>query len=482
MTIKKRVTLSLAFSLVFTLAVSFLILYLISSQILKKRLEETYRLVYENYKEILKERLEESEKLKALANSGQLLLAYHYIEKSSERKCEETAYYRVTSIGLHYGINRQYQEGCFFIGINIEETLKFMESLIGIDWVVYYDRDLVPEIVGGNLDTFMKDKVIINNIVIDRFSKQYVLNLPLNVKGYTLYGSFLEKSLLMEVPLTNMKGLLIGKVILIKDVSALYMEAYTVFIVLALYSVFVLSLLAIMLFRIVSTVVNRIVFLKDVTASIEKKDFAVVHLLENSKERWKDEVYELKHSIYNMALSLKSAFEELEKKKSELEQLAYYDPLTGLPNRRFFFDHASLILESSKRYGNPLSLLIIDIDHFKKINDTYGHEAGDLVLKSFADILRKNIRQSDLPARLGGEEFVLLMPNTNLQQGKVVAERIRVGFQNSLIVYEEREIKATLSGGLASFNASVESIDDLIRMADEALYKAKESGRNRIEV
>jgi len=482
MTIKKRVTLSLVFSLAFTLTVSFLILYLISSQILERRLKETYRLVYENYKEILKGKVEESEKIKALADSGQLSLAYHYIEKVSGGKCEETAYYRVTSIGLHYGITRQYPEGCFFIGVNIEEILRFMESLMGIDWVVYYDRDMVPEIVGGNLDTFMKDKVIINNIVIDRFSKQYVLNLPLNVKGYTLYGSFLEKSLLMEVPLTNMKGLLIGKVIFIKDVSALYREAYTVFIVLALYSVFVLSFLALILFRIMSIVVNRIVFLKDVTARIEKKDFSVINLLENSKERWKDEVYELKHSIYNMALSLKSAFEELEKKKSELEQLAYYDPLTGLPNRRFFFDHASLILESSKRYGNPLSLLIIDIDHFKKINDTYGHEAGDLVLKSFADILKKTIRQSDLPARLGGEEFVLLMPNTTLQQGKVVAERIRVSFQNSLIVYEEKEIRATLSGGLASFKSGIENVDDLIRMADEALYKAKELGRNRIAV
>ncbi len=193
MTIKKRVTLSLVFSLAFTLTVSFLILYLISSQILERRLEETYRLVYENYKEILKGKVEESEKLKALADSGQLSLAYHYIEKASGGKCEETAYYRVTSIGLHYGINRQYPEGCFFTGVNIEEILRFMESLMGIDWVVYYDRDMVPEIVGGNLDTFMKDKVIINNIVIDRFSKQYVLNLPLNVKGYMLYGSFLEK-------------------------------------------------------------------------------------------------------------------------------------------------------------------------------------------------------------------------------------------------------------------------------------------------
>ncbi|MFN3263470.1 MAG: GGDEF domain-containing protein, partial [Aquificaceae bacterium] len=138
--------------------------------------------------------------------------------------------------------------------------------------------------------------------------------------------------------------------------------------------------------------------------------------------------------------------------------------------------------ERVKRYGGSFSVVMADIDDVKKINDTYGHEAGDLVLKSFADIVRKSIRQSDLPARLGGEEFVLLMTNTNLQQGKVVAERIRVSFQNSLIVYEEREIRATLSGGLASFAPGIESIDDLIRMADEALYRAKELGRNRIEV
>ncbi len=479
MGIKKRVSLSLAFSLAFTLAVAFLILSLIFSQILERRIEETYRLVYDNYKEMLKR---EEKNLSMLASYALPSSAYYYREKLPETKCEEVAYYRVTSTGPYYGINGHYPEGCFFIGISLEEILRFMENLMNIDWVVYYNRELIPEIVGENLDTFMKDKVVISNMVIDKFSKQYILTLPLNVRGYMLHGEFLEKSLLMEIPLTNMKGLPVGRIIFIKDVSGLYREAYTVLFVLALYSVFMLSLLTLLLFRIVSTVINRVVFLKDVTARIEKKDFAVINLLENSKERWKDEVYELKHSIYNMALSLKSAFEELEKKKSELEQLAYYDPLTGLPNRRFFFDHANLILESSKRYRNPISLLIIDIDHFRKINDTYGHEAGDIVLKSFADILKKTIRQSDLAARLGGEEFVLLMPNATLQQGKVMAERVRVSFQNSLIVYEEKEIRATLSVGLASFKSGIESIDDLIRMADEALYKAKELGRNRIEV
>ncbi|MFN7065759.1 MAG: GGDEF domain-containing protein [Aquificaceae bacterium] len=165
-----------------------------------------------------------------------------------------------------------------------------------------------------------------------------------------------------------------------------------------------------------------------------------------------------------------------------MEEIAYYDYLTGLPNRRFFFEHAFLLLENSKRYKSPLVLLLMDIDSFKRINDTYGHEAGDVVLRNFADILRKNVRQSDLPARFGGEEFALLMPNTNLQQGKVVAERIRTNFQNSCIVYNNIEMGATISGGLVFFVPEVENIDDLIRRADEALYRAKELGKNRIEV
>lgn len=479
MTIKRRVSISLAFSLAITLIVAFFLLYLISSKILERRIAESYQLVYENYRELLRR---EERNLRILASFGLVPSIYYYKEKIPETGCEEVAYYHITPMGPYYGINKRYEGGCFFVGISLDELLRFMENIMGVDWVVYYERRFVPDIAGGNLDAFMKDKVVISDMVIDRFSKQDVLALPLNVKGYTLYGALLKRSLLMEVPLTNMKGLPVGKIILIKDVSGLYKEAYMVFIALALYSVFMSSFVAFVLFRLVSTIVNRIMFLKNITSSIEKMDFNVVHLLENSKERWKDEVYELKQSIYNMALSLKFTFEELQEKKSELEQLAYYDPLTGLPNRRFFFDHASLLLESSKRYGTPLSLLVMDIDHFKRINDTYGHEAGDLILKNFANILRKSIRQSDLPARLGGEEFVLLMPNTNLQQGKVAAERIRVNFQNSFIVYEEKEIRATLSGGLAGYTPGVDKIDDLIKMADEALYRAKDLGRNRIEV
>ncbi|MCX8164707.1 MAG: GGDEF domain-containing protein [Aquificaceae bacterium] len=458
--------------------VSFILLYAISSRLIESRVTETYELVYKNYKEILNR---EEKNLRLISEDVPLKEGYQK-RKLSKAECKEKPHYRVLATGPHYGINRIYSDGCYFVGTSLEEILRLISGLMDLEWVIYYERRYLNDILETSIDEFIKGKIVIENRVIDRFSSEKVLNVPAHVTGYALYGSMLEKALLMEIALIDHKGFPFGKILLVKDISVIYREAYVVFVALALYSIVMVSFLSLVLLKIVSALADRIIFLKDVTASIEKKDFSVVKLLENSHSRWKDEVYELKHSIQNMAVSLKTAFEELEKKQKELEQLAYYDPLTGLPNRRFFFDHANLILESSKRYGTPLSLLVMDIDHFKRINDTYGHEAGDIMLKSFAEILRKSIRQSDMPARFGGEEFVLLMPNTNLQQGKVVAERIRVSFQNNFIIYDGNEINTTLSGGLVSFSPNVESIDELIKMADEALYKAKESGRNRIEI
>ncbi len=480
MSIKKRIYYSLFISVVLTLTFSSVILYVAFYKIVDKRIKETYELVYKNYKEILNK---EEENLKLIGNDTSLLGTY-YIRRQlpTESRCEDRPYYRVFNFGPYYGINRKYPDGCYFVGVRLENVLKLTNSLIDVDWVVFYERSFLLDVLDGDVDSFMKEKIAMNGIIIDLLSKRDIVFIPFDVSGYKLHGAFTDRRLLMEVPFVNFNRLQVGKIILVKDVSHIYREAYTAFSTLLFYSVIISLSLALVLFQIASRLANRVILLKNVTASIEKKDFSVIEVLENSEDSCKDEVNELKHSIYNMAVSLKSAFEELEKKKSELEQLAYYDPLTGLPNRRFFFDHANLIFENSKRYGTPFSLLVMDIDFFKKINDTYGHDAGDLVLKSFADVLRKSIRQSDLPARFGGEEFVLLMSNTNLQQAKVVAERIRTNFQNSLIVYEGNEIKATLSGGLASFPAGVEKIDELIKMADEALYKAKESGRNRIEV
>ena len=166
-----------------------------------------------------------------------------------------------------------------------------------------------------------------------------------------------------------------------------------------------------------------------------------------------------------------------------LMKLATTDPLTGLFNRRHFFDLAEMEIVRSKRYGHPLACIMFDIDFFKRINDSYGHLFGDRVLQAMVWRCRENIRRVDIFARYGGDEFVILLPETGLRRGKQLTGRLCSDFQERPLKIEEREIPITLSMGLASMpgNGSL-ALDALLNRADQALYAAKEKGRNQVSV
>jgi diguanylate cyclase (GGDEF)-like protein len=164
----------------------------------------------------------------------------------------------------------------------------------------------------------------------------------------------------------------------------------------------------------------------------------------------------------------------------ELEQQAYSDYLTGLTNRRAFIDKAQETLIRRNRYNEKLSLMMFDIDYFKHINDTYGHAIGDLVLQKIADVSRKTLRDVDIIGRIGGEEFAVLMPQTDMNEALNAAERLRMAFINSPVLLSENEnIHYTASFGVVKVNDGT-SIDTLLNQADNALYDAKKSGRNRV--
>jgi diguanylate cyclase (GGDEF)-like protein len=165
---------------------------------------------------------------------------------------------------------------------------------------------------------------------------------------------------------------------------------------------------------------------------------------------------------------------------NRMERLATTDGLTGLNNHRHFQELLSREIERSARYKRPLALLLMDIDHFKSFNDTYGHPVGDLVLKEIAKCIKKSIRQNDLPARYGGEEFVVIIPETNEQGAGISAERIRSTIEQHTIVSLNRELKVTVSIGCSAFPENAPSQQELIDTADKALYAAKEGGRNRV--
>ncbi len=173
--------------------------------------------------------------------------------------------------------------------------------------------------------------------------------------------------------------------------------------------------------------------------------------------------------------------DSLREKVQQSIELALFDPLTGLNNRRFMENHLATMLDNARARRAPLTLMILDIDHFKRVNDTYGHDCGDEVLKCFADRLRGIVRGGDLLCRLGGEEFVIVMPGVNVQAAARVAERARLAIQQERFVIDPsgRMIPVTVSIGLAERSDDGDA-SSLYRRADRALYRAKAEGRNRV--
>lgn len=180
-------------------------------------------------------------------------------------------------------------------------------------------------------------------------------------------------------------------------------------------------------------------------------------------------------------LELERMRTELQQRQRDLERMTRQDSLTGLFNRKTFTELTRLELDRAKRQGTPTSLLLVDLDHFKKINDTHGHPAGDAVLRHVATLLGTGVRNTDLVGRLGGEEFIILLPATTIESAQRLAEKLRQRLQASPVLWIGMPIQVTASFGLAVSSTFLTlDFDTLYNTADKALYLAKSSGRNRV--
>lgn len=164
---------------------------------------------------------------------------------------------------------------------------------------------------------------------------------------------------------------------------------------------------------------------------------------------------------------------------SKVLQYATLDALTNLNNRRQFETRLKQEIAITKRQNNPLCAMMIDIDFFKKVNDTYGHASGDEVLRTVASVIKAQLRESDIPARYGGEEFAVLLPYTHIDEAKIVGERLRKAVEETTVQLDDLTINVTISMGLAEFTQE-ETGEELFARADKALYEAKDGGRNRV--
>lgn len=174
---------------------------------------------------------------------------------------------------------------------------------------------------------------------------------------------------------------------------------------------------------------------------------------------------------------------QIQSQNRQLEEMALTDALTGLPNRRALDLWAASQLSAAARHHFSIWVVMVDLDHFKKINDTYGHEAGDTVLKGFADILKSNTRRSNICGRMGGEEFFLILTHGQREDIMIAVERIREQLEMREFTFRDRRFNVTGSFGIASFRGTaIPDLNLLMANADAALYSAKSKGRNRIEL
>ncbi|MEX2642301.1 MAG: sensor domain-containing diguanylate cyclase [Acetobacterales bacterium] len=187
--------------------------------------------------------------------------------------------------------------------------------------------------------------------------------------------------------------------------------------------------------------------------------------------------------VYAGEKAVLSSFIDITEQKAteaRLKELASIDPLTGVANLRYFMERAQYDLARIWRYGGALSLMLLDVDHFKRVNDSFGHAAGDLVLRGMAAVCRETLRDSDLVGRIGGEEFAIVLPETPVDGAAGVAERIRHLVEVAHFGYDDKLIDVTVSIGVAGCGREGETVEDLMKRADVALYDAKRSGRNRV--
>lgn len=167
---------------------------------------------------------------------------------------------------------------------------------------------------------------------------------------------------------------------------------------------------------------------------------------------------------------------------SRLETMAMTDALTGLPNRRNALSRLKEVVSESLRHKTPLGCIMIDIDHFKLVNDSYGHDIGDQVLREIADILNTTARSYDMVSRIGGEEFLVICARSTLSESKQLAERLRRAIHDHRITIESNTIQITISLGVASWSENMSNGEDMTKAADQALYQAKKNGRDRVEI
>ncbi len=464
MSLKKKLILSVV-SVSAVLAVATVGIFLLLSSIhLKDSVEEEYERVFRTYKFILK-------------TSAQSYSEVSFPIKDCKPKRADF-FSTLTTEGIVVGRVRD----CRFYGTYLHRVIDLTSGLQDLRWLILYDRDVLERITEKQpefMDRFIRNRLLMDNFVLEGSYDPELLGYLNNFSGYTLVKNY--SLLIMDFPLTVYPSVPIGRLIFVKDFSAELKDVLFTPVVFMVYTILLVTVLSAILFILFNRIVKDIYMLRHMAYKFKELDFSDIQKLSDHlrKEKTRDEMFYLKRSILTMAQELESLINQLQGEKEKLEEIAYTDPLTGLYNRRFFFEEAKKLYELAKRHNEPFSIIMMDVDNFKRVNDEYGHDVGDMVLKKLAEVIKNSVRASDIAARFGGEEFIIALPKTDEEGAVLVAERIRQEFKKSKVVVDSLEVRTTVSVGVSTYRGD-QTLDQLIKEADEALYRAKKTGKDKV--
>jgi diguanylate cyclase (GGDEF)-like protein len=344
-------------------------------------------------------------------------------------------------------------------------VLTFITLLFAI-WNDLQPARIIISIAGFSVVTYF---ISIGGVHDDAIGGYYFLlilsTLFFGRKGLVIFG-LLNTMSILAVGLADVSGLITTN-------FSSQTEAATV-----ITSAFFMAISSLTLFFFITRLINMVEVARQKEQSLAETNRELNELRTILEQRVQDRTSDLQTSNKN----LKTQLRKINKLQARLLEEAIRDPLTGLYNRRFMNENLSLEIAKAKRMNFPITIFFLDIDHFKRLNDRYGHQAGDRILKEIGEILEKGLRAGDFACRYGGEEFLMVLPGMPKEKAKITAERILLKIKNISLPNLEDAAKVTVSIGISVYPQDATLIDELIFAADQALYFAKLKGRNRVEI
>ncbi|WP_293443107.1 diguanylate cyclase [Persephonella sp.] len=373
--------------------------------------------------------------------------------------------------------------GVVSVGKKIENIIPVIKGELHKNSFIILDLKKLKECIKPQIiEKKIKGKISINNYLIvgstGTHNKEFILkNLRNRFFTYDQDG----KSFLFTVfPLVNFDGNTIGFMVIQNDVTYLassFKRSIVNFIF--AYGILLIGIIvSIMFFG--RSLGRRLSNIEKITEKLANREFKILEQEFEEKENKIDDIQRLKNNILKMGKDLHNYIIEINKQMMKLSEETFTDPMLNVLNRRAFIQLGNTEIEKAKMRNIPLSIMVLDLDRFKYINDTYGHAIGDKVLKDFVETVRKIISTRELFFRVGGEEFILLLPGADIKKAVEIGEKIRKSVEERKIKINGKTIGYTVSIGIAQMKPEDTDIYSLLHRADKMLYVAKRSGRNRI--